>query len=345
MKPLKKMTVNEETFNYILQMFPYKQFESLREYQYGYKDRDIVYTDGRDLIIVRRQLSVLGLVEVDPYKDNWYQIYVHKEIEQKENIIENDAGVSVGEAIKKINRIIHTYYSDEEKEQIYRNHEKESSTILHESINTEPDTILRFSDCYYYDANGAYASELIKLFPKCKEEFTEMYIHRHDNNNKYKNCFNYYVGCLTMNPEKEQFYKSKGWTIRKTYPKTRHYIVTNITNKMIKLKNKLRYESCLYLNTDGMIIQHPHNVVEHSDEMGEFKIEYQGDVYTYRDKNYSIIQYGDEIKGNLPLELRKYVDLRVGKVVHYDKILSEDGMRYMCKNVEIEIKGEVKNYD
>ena len=155
MKPLKKMTVNEETFNYILQMFHYKQFESLREYQYGYKDRDIVYTDGRDLIIVRRQLSVLGLVEVDPYKDNWYQIYVHKEIEQKENIIENEAGVSVGEAIKKVNRIIHTYYSDEEKEQIYRSHEKESSTILHESINTEPDTILRFSDCYYYDANGA----------------------------------------------------------------------------------------------------------------------------------------------------------------------------------------------
>ena len=148
-----------------------------------------------------------------------------------------------------------------------------------------------------------------------------------------------------MNPEKEQFYKSKGWTIRKIYPKTRHYIVTNITNKMTRLKNKLRYESCLYLNTDGMIIQHPHNIVEHSDEMGEFKIEYQGDVYTYRDKNYSIIQYGDEIKGNLPLELRKYVDLRVGKVVHYDKILSEDGMRYMCKNVEIEIKGEYKNYD
>lgn len=345
MKPLKKMTVSEETFNNILKMFPYEKFESLKEYQYGYKDRDIVYTDGRDLIIVRRQLTVLGLLEVDPYKDNWYQIYVHKEIEQKENIIGTDAGVSVGEAIKKINRIIHTYYSDDEKEKIYNSHQKEDSTILHEWITTEPDTILRFKDCYYYDANGAYASELIKLFPKCKEEFTEMYIHRHDNNNKFKNCFNYYVGCLTMNEEKKQLYKLNGWTIRKLYPKTRHYIVTNITIKMDKLRNKLKYESCLYLNTDGIVIQHPKNVLEHSDKMGEFKIEYQGDVYTYRDKNYSIIQYGDEIKGNLPLELRKYVDLRVGKVVHYVKVRSEDEMTYKYIDVEIENKGECKTYE
>lgn len=341
--PLKKMTVNEETFNLILKSFGYK-IKNLKEYQYGYKEKNIIYTDGRDLIIVRRRLVLLNLLEKDP-RDFWYQVYIHKEIEQIEPIIENNCGISPGGAIKKINGIIHKYYTEEEKIEIFKNHEKEDSKILHKPINTQFDKILRFENCYYYDANGAYASELTKMFPKCDEEFKEMYVHRHDNNNKFKNCFNYYVGCLTMNPQKLEECLKGNKHIRDLYTNTRHYIVDNITNKMNKLITELNYARRIYINTDGMIVQHPKNVIDHSEQIGEFKIEYQGPVYTYNDKNYSIVQYGDEIKGNLPLELRKYVDLRQGKVVHYEKILSKDCMIYEYKNIEVEIKKEIKIYE
>lgn len=343
-KPLKRMTVNEETFNLILKSFPVKWFDSLEKYQYGHSDKDIVYTDGRDLIIVRRQLYVLDLLDRDAFMDNWYQIYIHKEFEQKEKIIANESGsLSVGKALSKVNSVLKKHYSQEEKEKIFKKHEKDSSTILHESIVTEQYKILQFNDCYYYDANGAYASELIKLFPKCKDEFTYMYEHRHDDNNKYKNCFNYYVGCLTINEKKKQLKMEMGLNIRKTFPKTRHYIVDNISKKLLKLTKNLGDHRTIYANTDGVVVQHPQNVIEHSNEMGEFKIEFKGNILTYQDKNYSIIQYGDEIKGNLPLELRKYVDLREGKVVHYDKILGEHG-EFNYVNVNVEILDKEKNF-
>ena len=334
-KPLKTMTVSEEVFKQILDGFVSTAVEDLTPYQYGYPDKYMIYTDGRDLICLRRKLVVLGLLEENYMLDDWYQIYCHMEIEQEEKIIDGER-TSPAQAVKKINNIIKKHYTNEEKIEIFHKHENDKSTILHKTPISEFNKIYLFHDCYYYDANGAYASELIKLFPKCQDDLTYMFKHRHDNNNKFKNCFNYYVGCLTQNDKKREYKIAHNQKVREIYPKTRHYIVDNITRKMQLLIDELDSKYLIYVNTDGLIAKSPTKIREHSTDIGEFKIEYQGDVYTYRDKNYIIIQYGDEIKGNLPLELRKHVDLRIGKVVHYDRYLDKYGLyRYM--NIEEEI--------
>lgn len=336
MKPLKTMTISEEVFNKIIDSFkPIITVDDLVPYQYGYERKYLVYTNGKDLICLRRFLVVLGLLEENYKIDDYYQIYCHMEIEQEEAIVENNC-ISPAQAVKKINSIIKKHYTDDERIEIFHKHENDKSTILHHTCETVEGVIQIYHDCYYYDANGAYASELIKLFPKCQDDLTYMFEHRHDNNNKFKNCFNYYVGCLTQNDKKRAYKIAHNQDIREIYPKTRHYIVNNVTESMHRLYQQLKPKYIVYINTDGMIVQTPKNIIPHSREIGEFKIEYHGDVYTYRDKNYIIFQYGDEIKGNLPLELRKHVDLRIGKVVHYDRYLDENNF-FRYKNIEEEI--------
>lgn len=335
MKPLKTMTISEEIFNKIIDNIKHVVVEDLTPYQYGYEKKYLVYTNGKDLICLRGDLVILGLLERDYKLDGYYQIYCRKEVEQEEAIIANNC-ISPAQAVKKINSIIKKHYTDDEKIEIFHKHENDKSTILHHTCESVEGVIQIYHDCYYYDANGAYASELIKLFPKCQDDLAYMFEHRHDDNNKFKNCFNYYVGCLTQNDKKREYKIAHNQDVREIYPKTRHYIVNNVTESMHKLYKKLKPKYIIYINTDGMIVQTPKNIIPHSREIGEFKIEYHGDVYTYRDKNYIIFQYGDEIKGNLPLELRKHVDLRVGKVVHYDRYLDENNL-FRYKNIEEEI--------
>ena len=121
-------------------------------------------------------------------------------------------------------------------------------------------------------------------------------------------------------------------------------MATNIVNNITYTLNKhvkQTHGRWIYVNTDGYIVQNPETVLPSSKEKGEFKIEYQGPVYTYHSSDkkgtYTIIQYGDEIKGTLPLELRKYVDLRVGKIVRFERELDEDLQIYKFKNIRIEI--------
>jgi hypothetical protein len=54
-------------------------------------------------------------------------------------------------------------------------------------------------------------------------------------------------------------------------------------------------------------------------DLGEFKAEYEGDVFIYRSKNYILYQCGDELKGSCRQVVRDKLDLRVGKVVEYDQ--------------------------
>ena len=76
----------------------------------------------------------------------------------------------------------------------------------------------------------------------------------------------------------------------------------------------------LYVNTDGFIVKNPVKLIKHSTELGEFKLEHSGDVYIYVDKNYFIIQAGQELKGNCMCMVRDKFDLPNGKVVHYNKV-------------------------
>ena len=42
----------------------------------------------------------------------------------------------------------------------------------------------------------------------------------------------------------------------------------------------------IYANTDGFVISAKNSDIVASKDLGEFKIEYSGEVYVYKDKNY-----------------------------------------------------------
>ena len=347
---LKKVKVSEYIFNLILTNINKRnaiKVDSLTPYVTGYSDKEKIYYTNNELICpkgyfyaLRDENGVqLKLVE---YDENmfWYQFYVVMDVEQEESIIEDDT-LPVYVAINKIKGILNKEYSEEEQENIYKQFESEENAFINKyPIIYNENKITIYNNCYYYDINGAYASELIKMFPKCDDEFSYLYEHRHDDNNKFKNCFNFFVGCMTMNKDKLKYKKEHNLKIRKLHPKTRNYIVNNITHTLNK-HVKQTHGRWIYVNTDGYIVQNPETVLPSSKEKGEFKIEYQGPVYTYHSSDkkgtYTIIQYGDEIKGTLPLELRKYVDLRVGKIVRFERELDEDLQIYKFKNIRTEI--------
>lgn len=342
-KPLKMLNVSVNTFNRILEEFASKanRVESIDPYMYGSaKKKQIYYTD-EYMVCNEDKLVILGLIEDDETTFNrggWYQYMLKKVASQTENI-SKDSSMSPAVACRIIKGELKKHYTDEDIIDTYLSHREENSDILHLTAEAELNKIKVFNNCCYYDLNGAYASELIKMFPKCSEQFNYWFEHRHDNNNKFKNLFNFFVGCLTENEKKRTWKIEHGIKVRDIYPQTRHYIVNNISEKM---KKAIDYVDGIdiYINTDGFIVQNPIKNIEHSKVAGEFKIEYQGTVYSYRDRNYTIFQYGDEIKGNLPIELRDKVDLRIGKVVHYDRELDRVTGKYIHKNVVEEIISE-----
>lgn len=309
---LKNITVSEKVFNQILLHKNKKlKLDSLADYKCGYSEKQICYYTDTELIIQKYEIDYIHGDDLDK-TEYWKQYLVTMDKEQSEDIINDN--MNPVQATNYLNNIIHKEYTEEEKIDIFNNHQLESSTILH-TFPTRLDGIVKYKNCYYYDINGAYASKFIELFPKCKKELLELFEHRHDNHNRLKNVFNYYVGMLTQN-EKKRAIKA-----RTIYPNTRHWIVQSITDKVKEFSTLLNGKYNLYVNTDGLIVKEPKNIIANSTQMNEFKLEFSGDVYVYYGKNYFVMQYGNEIKGSLPLELRKYIDLPNGKVVEFDRKL------------------------
>ena len=309
---LKNIKVSEKIFNKLLINKNVKvKVDSLADYKCGYNDKQTCYFTDTELIIQKYELDYIINGKIDK-SDYWKQYLITMDKEQEEDIIYDN--MNPVQAANYLNNIIYKEYSEEEKIEIFNNHQLENSTILH-TYPERLDGIIKYKNCYYYDINGAYASKFIEMFPKCKKELLELFEHRHDDHNRLKNVFNYYVGMLTQN-EKKRAIKP-----RVVYPKTRHWIVQSITDKVTEFSKMLNGKYNLYVNTDGLIVKEPKNIIANSTQMNEFKLEYNGDIYVYYGKNYFVMQYGDEIKGSLPLELRKYIDLPNGKVVEFDKRL------------------------
>lgn len=333
-------SVSELAFNKILANYSYKEkVSALTDLKCGYPNRHIMYYTEDELIAETYVIyEILGLeYELSLY---WRQIVLKLNREQKELISDS---ITPAEAIVKVNGIIKKHYSNEEKLDIFSKHEYECASPL-KSYPTDylpKGVLMRFSDCYYYDINGAYASILSSMFPKCKNEFKYMFEHRHDHNDRFKNCFNFYVGCLTQNEDKRAAVIAKGMTPRVIYPKTRFYIVKQISDKLQEFERMLDSDMIIYENTDGVIVHKPKNTPAGSAAMNEFKLEYSGDIYIYRGENYWVMQFGDEMRGSLPVELRSKVDLRKGKAVRFDHIVRDN--IHIYENVE-EIEINEKSY-
>lgn len=332
-KSLLTKGISEDAWNKILSNASRKEkVKSIADYTRGYRDRNVIrYTEGtdHDSLVAESYYVYYVLGEEYDFTQGWKQIVCIKNSEQKESII--DGEVSPRIAVSTVYSEIYRHYSRDEVLDIFKSHEatKVQAEILHHNVlygaGLQKGVIYKFTDCYYYDINGAYGTKLSELFPKCSDKFKYWFEHRHDHNNKFKSYFNHFVGCLTQNKDK----MVDGKPTREIHPLTRFWIIQQITNQMYYALKHLGFkvkEDCVYLNTDGLIVQHPKHTMEHSKDMGKFKLEHVGDVYMYRTDAGWCMQYGDEIKGMVPMQLRDKIDLRQGKVVEYE-IKRENGTK------------------
>ena len=259
-----------------------------------------------------------------------------------------------GIAHKVVSNKLLQYYTETEIDEIFKKFEKDDSEIIKQNVddflplNSKNEIeVVKFENCYEYDMNAAYFSALIEIFPKLKNDLINWYEHRHDNDNYYKKVINYYIGTLTITDSKLSDASDK--RISWTRPKTRHWIVDHITNKMMEFMDKIG-GTVLYANTDGFIVQNPKIIPDNSDNLGEFGLEAKGDLYIakcYKNKEhcqYTVLQLYNELnnkevitKGTIRESARKYLDLKKNKYVTYslNKIdLSDNQFIYKVDNIE-----------
>lgn len=347
-KRLKMYNISEKLYYDLLDYFKYNHTEKSIKYMdknYNFLDGTILIKMDQDdfingtnnktfpLIDVNRQVicikyehlydfnkkypaSIENCIKL-PYKNYLtYQIMLRCVREQIEDKLILD--YSPLEALKTVNKLLSKYYTSDEKKDLFKAHSLDKWNPQLHSVFCIKNKIIKIKNCYYYDINGAHTYLLSKIFPKAKSQFEYWNNHKHDSGKSYYKAIpNYYVGILG----KEE----------KNYRSTYNWIINEVNKLMYKAfketKNTTKLEDFIYVNTDGFIVNNPIKELETSNKLGEFKEVYKGDVYIYAGKNYYIIQYGDEIKGNLPLILRNKVDLREGRVVDFDKRF-KDGIAY-----------------
>lgn len=268
---------------------------NIEDYQYGYSDKKKVIYNGNDKLICREMY-------VDPTAKTalWKQIIV-----MKDNSLDSEdyhKEMMGSTAWHRMLKILHKYYTEEELLEIFANNTHEKCKPMHFNPTKLDDAVYKHTNCYKYDINSAYASAYINLFPKAYDDIMALYLGRHENpdNKKILNFFN-------------------GMLKRKGFARTYYWVVNRTNEIMTKALDEIGGKK-LYVNTDGFIVKNPAKLIKHSTELGEFKLEHSGDVYIYVDKNYFIIQAGQELKGNCMCMVRDKFDLPNGKVVHYNKV-------------------------
>lgn len=181
------------------------------------------------------------------------------------------------------------------------------------------ESMYEFKNCYYYDLNSAYLSELCKIFPKCSESFNQLYMDR-KKDPTLKKVFNYYVGYLKKT---------------RVYADARAYIVNRIRYRMMEFlkENESKITNILYINTDGCILQCSEKLREGSSNLGDFKIEAEGTCKMVCQSNYKwLFKLNDIVKGNLQKNTRDTVNWDEG-IVPVVKITRDK--KYGFKNCDI----------
>lgn len=268
---------------------------NIEDYQYGYSNKKKVIYNGNDELICREMY-----VDVKPKEATYRQIIVKKDDSLDSEDYHKEMMGST--AWHRMLKILKKYYTEKELLEIFANNTHEPCKPWHFNPPKLDDAVYKWSNCYKYDINSAYASAYINLFPKAYDDIMALYLGRHENpdNKKILNFFN-------------------GMLKRKGFAGTYYWVVNRTKEIMTKTLDEIGGMK-LYVNTDGFIVKNPAKLIKHSTELGEFKLEYSGDVYTYVDKNYFIIQAGQELKGNCMCMVRDKFDLPNGKVVHYNKV-------------------------
>ena len=268
---------------------------NIEDYQYGYSNKKKVIYNGKDELICREMY-----VDVKPKEATYRQIIVKKDDSLDSEDYHKEMMGST--AWNRMLKILHKYYKQDELLEIFANNQHEQCKPKHFNPPKLDDAVYKHTNCYKYDINSAYASAYINLFPKAHDDIMALYLGRHENpdNKKILNFFN-------------------GMLKRKGFAGTYYWVVNRTNEIMQKALDEIGGKK-LYINTDGFIVKNPAKLIKHSTELGQFKLEHSGDVYIYVDKNYFIIQAGQELKGNCMCMVRDKFDLPNGKVVHYNKV-------------------------
>lgn len=313
---LKTYELSDEVFDKLLFDFQADVtiVPSIDPYMRGYKPKRVIYYDGREYLICKEYI-------LDYYCDNiddctsWKQCRVRR-VKNKSAVVEQ---VTNGPyAYNYMMKLLTKRYDKEVIENILKMHVRDYNKDLaqyHYAYRLKPKELAEIKDCYKYDINGAYLDALCEMFPNSSKDLKSLYERRRENP-KFKMYPNYFIGML----------KHLG------YDRTYNWIVQRTTNILFSAMRKTQGKM-IYANTDGYVISCPKVTLNESKQLGEFKLEYCGTVYVYRDKNYWLMQCEDEMKGNCLTEVRNMIDLRQGKVVSYTRnriLIGQDDTQKNC---------------
>lgn len=310
-------------FTKILQTFSvYTQLtDDINKYKHGYHNKNIIYYNETSLICTESHLKYLDLLDGEHYTD-WKQVIITLDTETVGKKVQADITGSIAKAI--VMKQLYKKYTKDEVEDTLNSYTNEYSydKKQYHYLTDSGFGLTVYENCVGYDINGAHNYYLSKMFPLSAKYFEKLYNERKEKPNN-KKIANYFAGML----------KAAG------YEGAYNWIVQNTTELLLNMKHEVEGKSgiTVYANTDGFITQNAAKLITGSTKLGEFKIELQGTVYVYRDKNYYAIQYTDingkkVLKGNLLTEVRHLVDLEEGIVVHYDKVQNEFG-QFEAKNI------------
>ena len=300
---LNRIKIDTITYEKIIKTFPdFVLYTSASKYiASGYSQKSVIVVDTEEHSLICKG-SVINYITGNKRLVSWKQMFCVTDNSLEEGEIE-PLPYSF-QANSKIDSIINKKYTDDEIDEIYNKHSLEyGKTIKHQLLPDRflDDRVHKFTDCVYYDINGAHTDALCELFPRCKKEFMKL----HKNGGKI--YINIFVGDLCNRGRRGVY----NWVV----DRTRKYL-----DEIIKVSGG----EVIYANTDGVIIHHPINYLETSSEVGAFKSEIIDDViYAYycpNDKettSYTIYEYnnpknGVVLKGNSLTALRKGMSLSQG---------------------------------
>ena len=322
--------------------------EDFHKLERGYQPKyyHTVYTDsygsheGKEYLIVSGRALAYYTGKEDLFTD-WKQYILYKDLNRTEADFEKGGQKSITgpRALHTLMKVVKKHYTYEQIKDIFHSHEAEYNPDLiqiHRNDYLE-NTILKCEDCYEYDLNAAYGDAFIALFPEAKKEIQWMFDHRHDTikgvGNFYKAVLNYSSGCLNSEQKwntsvSEPYY----------FPKTYNWIVQRVRETVDKAIDYVGGE-LIYANTDGFIVSAPKRHITPSKEIGQFKLEFHGDVYVYQHlvpgySGFWLIQEVDKdgnivvTKGCNPNQFNDYNNLPKGIVYQYKTYIKDGVVRY-----------------
>ena len=304
---IKSFELSDEIFDKILYDFSsrIKIVPSTDPYLYGYKNKNDIYYDNKEYLICKEYIINYYCHNIE-YCTDWKQVRVRR-VENKTEKISNN--IDGQRAWQFMLNLLENYYSYEEIKNIFNNYtveyNKEYAQYHYNYPCNTNKKVFKFENCYKYDINGAHCDAIAEMFPLAKKAILVLYANR-KTKPVNKEIINYFVGMLA----------------RKGFRLTYNWIVQRTTKLLYKAMD-ITGGKMIYANTDGYVISMPDNLLNTSKELGDFKLEYSGDIYIYQDTNYWLMQCGDEMKGSCLTSVRKNIDLSKNQVVHYKRKRTE----------------------